>query len=124
MRKEIMIFSRFFNFAGYCSKSIQLAKNDICTFAPQIANIEEIILVLNPIYNDLIADSFELLVRMGFNILKHKQIQFKNENDIIEIFGEKIDMNSSDGKIFISQMTCDECHVFHLMKTAGDKEVR
>jgi hypothetical protein len=45
-------------------------------------------------YNDLITDSFELLVRMGFNILKHKQIQFKNENDIIEIFGDKIDMKS------------------------------
>lgn len=63
IKANIGLFSRFFNFAGYCSDNLATAQNDICVFTPSVATLGEVILVLNPIYNSIIEDAFELLVR-------------------------------------------------------------
>ena len=48
---------------GFCSRTVVDAQKEICIFAPTIATLEEILLVLNPIYNDIIEDAFELIIR-------------------------------------------------------------
>jgi hypothetical protein len=48
---------------GFCSRTVADAQKEICIFAPTIATLEEVLLVLNPIYNDIIEDAFELIIR-------------------------------------------------------------
>lgn len=51
IRREINVLQRNFNFVGFSSKNLLQASEDVCIFAPSIASIQEVILVLNPIYN-------------------------------------------------------------------------
>ena len=39
---------------------------------PEVAIIEELILILNPIYGIYMESAERLLVRMGFKVLNHK----------------------------------------------------
>jgi hypothetical protein len=69
IREDLNIFQRFFNVCGYTPKSVKDAERDLVVFAPKCAIIEEVILILNPLYNDSIEDCFEVLVRAGYIIL-------------------------------------------------------
>ena len=82
------MLQRNFNFVGFCSKNPQQASEDVCIFAPSIASIQEVVMVLNPIYNSIINDAFELILRSGFNILMHQYVDIK-DLDLISMFGGK-----------------------------------
>ena len=45
-------------------------------------------MVLNPIYNSIINDAFELILRSGFNILMHQYVDIK-DLDLVSMFGGK-----------------------------------
>ena len=61
---------------------MEQASEDVCIFAPSIASIQEVVLILNPIYNSIVDDAFELILRAGFSILMHKYTTF-DEEDVI-----------------------------------------
>jgi hypothetical protein len=50
--------------------------------------LEEVILILNPRFNDLVEDSFELLIRSSFTILAHEYIELTKEL-VDSLFREK-----------------------------------
>ena len=74
IRKEIDSLGRNFNFAGFTSNSISDAEKEICIFAPKLAQLEEVVFILNPIYNLIVEDVFELIIRSGFTILAHSYV--------------------------------------------------
>jgi hypothetical protein len=66
---------RNYNLAGYAANSTEDVKQDIAVFAPTIGELEEVILILNPRFNYLVEDSFELLLRSSFSILAHSFVE-------------------------------------------------
>jgi hypothetical protein len=52
IRRELNILMRFFNLTGYCSPNLQKAQIDVGVLMPSLATLEEVVLVLNPIYNN------------------------------------------------------------------------
>lgn len=61
----------------------------MCILAPETATIEEIVLILNPLYNNFLEAATKLLLRMGFKVMEHKFIFFKSAI-VKDIFKEKI----------------------------------
>ena len=51
----------------------------MCVLMPEVAIVEEVILILNPIYGLYKEAAEKLLVRMGFKILSNKQITLDEE---------------------------------------------
>lgn len=70
---------RNYNLAGYASNSPEDVKQDIALFAPTMGEIEEVIFILNPRYNNLVEDSFELLLRSNFSILAHSFVELTKQ---------------------------------------------
>ena len=121
--EAIKIFARFFNFTGFSSADIPSAETEVCMFAPECAALQEVVLVLNPMYNDILDDAFELIVRQGFQILRHEQ-KLLSSDEVKELFQAKVNFNTSDGLRFLETMTLGGAHIFHLVKKAGDMEMR
>lgn len=46
------------------------------------------VLVLNPIYTDILDEAFELILRANFSILIHKEVTF-DEDQVEDCFGRK-----------------------------------
>ena len=67
---------------------MEQASEDVCIFAPAIASIQEVVFVLNPIYNNMVDDAFEVILRSGFNILMHKCIMIPVDT-IADLFEKK-----------------------------------
>ena len=51
IRKEVNLLQRNFNLVGYTAKNVEEAQRQLCIFAPSLGNIQEVVLLLNPIYN-------------------------------------------------------------------------
>ena len=51
----------------------------MCILMPEVAIVEEVILLLNPIYGMYKEPAEKLLVRMGYKILAHKQVTIDEE---------------------------------------------
>jgi hypothetical protein len=66
IRKEANLLQRDFNVVGYTSNSVENASREICIFSPSLASIQEVCLILNPIYNDQVDSAMEVLVRANF----------------------------------------------------------
>jgi hypothetical protein len=128
LRHDLNIFQRFFNVCGYAPKSLSDAGQDLVVFAPKCTILEEVVLILNPLYNDLIEDCFEVLVRAGFVIIQHKNHKWQDENELDKVFGDRfrpeffhMDNSVPDVMGFLKE---NDVHVFHLCKMAGDREMR
>jgi hypothetical protein len=63
IRDELAVFQRFFNLVAYSSRDIAVVPKEIAIFTPQVAQIEDIVFILNPIYNSIVEDAFEVLIR-------------------------------------------------------------
>lgn len=125
IRRELNILTRFFNITGYCSPTLAAAQVDVGVFAPQVARLEEVCLVLNPIYNQLYEAAFECLLRAGFVIVNHgfKQLDQETANNLFA--GKYTCMGmGSDGSRLLSYLASKEVHIFHLTKIAADRELR
>ena len=73
---------------GYTAKTVDDASREICIFSPSLASIQEVCLILNPIYNDQIENAMEVLVRANFVILQHEYKQL-SDMQADDIFGPK-----------------------------------
>ena len=69
IRKEVNLLQRNFNVVGHTARTVEDASRELCIFRPAIANIQEVCLILNPIYNNRLEAAFEVLVRANFTIL-------------------------------------------------------
>lgn len=47
-------------------------QEEMCVLMPEVAIVEEVILILNPIYGAYFEAAEKLLFRMGFKTLNHK----------------------------------------------------
>lgn len=63
---------------GYTSKTVSDASRELCIFSPQIGGIQEVCLILNPIYNDHIDAAMEVLIRGSYMILQHEITQLSD----------------------------------------------
>ena len=124
IRREINLLQRHFNFVGFTSQTVEDASADVCVFAPQIASIQEVVFVLNPIYNEIVDDAFELILRAGFSMLMHKFVAFY-EDEVHKLFGDKFNPDVNEQVRELQASLCGQhMHIFHLTKIAGDREVR
>jgi hypothetical protein len=69
IRKELNLFSRYFNVVAHAPGGVRDAQEEMCVLMPEVAIVEEVILVLNPIYSMHKDSAEKLLIRMGFKIL-------------------------------------------------------
>ena len=70
IRLELSSFQRSFSLAAVAAPTEEEARRQISLFCPRVAAVEEIVLVLNPAYNERRADAEALLVRMQFLFVK------------------------------------------------------
>jgi len=69
IRKEVNLLQRHFNVVGYTARHVEDASRELCIFSPSIANIQEVCLILNPMYNHMVESAIEVLIRADFTIL-------------------------------------------------------
>lgn len=85
------MFSRYFNFVAHAPESEVLAQKEMCVLMPEVAIIEEVIIMLNPIYNIFIEAIDSLLFRMGFKTLNRKLTTI-TDGEAHALFKEKINI--------------------------------
>lgn len=89
IRKELNLFSRFFNLAAVAAPNEYEAHKQMCVLMPETATIEEVVLILNPLYNNHLDSAVELLLRMGFHVLEQRAAVLDSK-DIGELFKDKL----------------------------------
>ena len=115
------MLQRNFNLVGYTPKSIEKAQQELCIFSPALGNIQEVCLILNPIYNKVIDAAIEVLVRADFKILQYQKRRL-TELQATDLVGFKFSFE--DGQHLVYNLRSEEVHCFHLAKLAADREVR
>ena len=77
IRREVNLLQRNFNLVGYTARNVDEASRQLCIFAPALGNIQEVVLLLNPIYNHIVEHAIEVLIRGSFTILAHEVKEIK-----------------------------------------------
>lgn len=90
---------------------------------PKVATMQEVCLILNPIYNSEIENAIELLLRMGYLLLQHELKQLDQEQ-VDLLLGNKFGFDSEDGYVVMENVVETPVHILHLSRVAGDREVR
>ena len=98
IRKELNLFSRYFNLVALAAPTEYEAHKQMCILMPETATIEEVVLLLNPVYNNLIESSMELLKRMGFVTLEHKVVNMRR-NIVEDLFKDRAAMYEDDSRL-------------------------
>jgi len=124
IRLELSTFQRSFSLAAVAAPSEAEARRQISLFCPSVAAVEEIVLVLNPVYNDRRADAEALLVRMQYLFVKAaaKVLAADEAERLLEDKFGKQPMEA--GPKLIEAFSHREVHVYHLCKIAADREAR
>ena len=73
---------------GHTPRRVEDASRELCIFSPSIATIQEVCLILNPIYNEKLEAAFEVLIRNNFMILQHSHKEL-NATQVESLFGQK-----------------------------------
>lgn len=81
------------------------------------------VFLLNPLYNEIVDDCFELIIRSGFQIIKHVCLNMTQEV-ADDMFADKFGFDFLDGYKIMELMDKEDVHLFHLTKIAADREVR
>jgi hypothetical protein len=89
IRRELNMFSRYFNLIAHVPEDQIQAQREMCVLMPEVAVIEEVILILNPVYGNYVESAERLLYRMGFKTLQHKLLTL-TESDSVALFKEKM----------------------------------
>jgi len=120
IKNEVNLLQRHFNVVGYTPSTLEDASRELCIFSPQIASIQEVCLILNPMYNENIDAAFEVLVRSNFTILQHSVQQ------LTELQAEKLTRPKyvDHCEPVVDVLVSAPVNVFHLAKIAGDREMR
>jgi hypothetical protein len=100
------------------------AQHLVSLLAPKVSAVEEIILVLNPLYNDRVQEASALLVRMQYLFVKTARKQLERA-EAEQLLGDR-DAESAmpQGSRLIEHFTCAEVHLFHVSKVAAAREAR
>lgn len=122
IRKELNLFSRHFNLAAFAAPTEYEAHKQMCVLMPETATIEEVVLMLNPLYNHLYESSLELLTRMGFKKLEHKVVNLRLPL-LEDVFKNKLANNEVDQRL-MELLTDQTVHMWHLTKISADREIR
>jgi len=110
--------------AAVAAPSEAEALKQMSILAPRVAQLEELVLVLNPLYADHRAAAEELLVRMQYRFV-NKTRQTLDHDGATGLLEDRFDPQSREGKRLIQCFTeAEEVHLYHLSKVAGDREVR
>src|SRR5437016_861094 len=94
----------------------------MCILVPETATIEEVVLILNPLYNNFLESATKLLLRMGFKVMEHKFNVFRDAM-VKDIFKEKIANWGGDMRL-VEMLSNTHVHCWHLSKISADREVR
>lgn len=124
IRLELSSFQRSFSLAAVAAPTEEEAQRQISLFCPRVAAVEEIVLVLNPAYNDRLADAEALLVRMQYLLVQtaKRTLSAEEARRLLEDrFGQEV---MPDGPKLIRAFAHRDVHVFHLSKIAADREAR
>lgn len=89
IRKELNLFSRYFNLLAHTPKEEIEAQKTLCVLMPEVAIIEEVIVILNPLYFGFVESAEKLIQRMGLKILNKKLLTL-SEEDANNLFKDKI----------------------------------
>lgn len=122
IRKEVNLLQRNFNVVGHTARTVEDASRELCIFSPAIANIQEVCLILNPIYNNRLEAAFEVLVRANFMILQHTTRELE-EQYWFDLFQHKLGA-ALDLAPVLDNLRGAPVHIFHLAKIAADREIR
>ena len=71
--REANLLQRNFNVVGYTASNVEDASREVCIFTPSLASIQEICLILNPMYEEQLDSAIEVLIRANFVILQHSE---------------------------------------------------
>lgn len=72
----------------------------------------------------MVEETFELLLRCGFNILMHQLVALKYQ-DLQDLFSGKLNFSrDAQERPIIDKLLVSDVHIFHLSKIAGDREMR
>ena len=126
IRLALSSFQRRFALAAVAPRTEREALEQIELFCPQVAAHEEIVLVLNPLYNDRRSEAEALLVRMQYMFVK-TETRVLRASEATRLLGDKFgDAGEEDGpaKKLIGAFAGREVHLFHLSKVAADREAR
>jgi len=132
IRRELNLFSRHFNLVAHAPATVEAAQKELCVLMPEVAVIEEVILVLNPIYTSKLEAADTLLQRMGFRVVNKKNLSLSAE-EAKELFKEKSEaeslhvsssMSGLGGEKLAAFLTDTSLWAWHLTKISGDREVR
>ena len=106
---------------GYTPTNVEEASRQLCIFAPSLGNIQEVVLLLNPIYNHMVEHAIEVLIRASFVILMHEVKELK-DFQAEDLIGVKY--GYPDCHPILDNFKGEPVHCFHLAKIAGDREIR
>ena len=95
----------------------------ISLVAPRVAQLEEVVLILNPLYADRRVAAEELLVRMQYRFVK-TAVRVLSPEQAEHLFEDKYGGGESAGRKLIDGLANTEVHIYHLTKLAGEREVR
>lgn len=116
---------------GHAAGKSRDAQEEMCILMPEVAIVEEVILLLNPIYAMYKEPAEKLLVRMGYKILAHKQITIDEETSNAlqreSSVSRDDSMNSAGSNVsekLSKYLQGAVVEVWHLTKLSGDREVR
>jgi hypothetical protein len=102
LRGEISTFCRQFNIAAHCSKTELDAQHEMCIFLPQIAQLQDSLLILNPVYKDHVNDARLLLQRMKFQIVDEQTVSI-NKEEACDLFGSRYNFDHRILDLFAPQ---------------------
>jgi hypothetical protein len=124
IRLELSSFQRSFSLAAVAAPDEAEARRQISLFCPRVAAVEEIVLVLNPLYNDRLADAEALLVRMQYRFVRSVK-RLLSHDDAQRLLEDKFGEEAmAEGPKLIRAFAHRDVHLFHLSKIAADREAR
>jgi len=90
---------------------------------PRLAQLEELVLVLNPLYSEKESAAEELLVRMQYRFVNKTKI-ILNAEKARTLLEDKFPPDSFEGAQLIDTFSNQEVCIYHLSKVAATKEIR
>lgn len=90
---------------------------------PRLAQLEELVLVFNPLYAEKEIEAEELLVRMQYRFVNKTKI-IMDRDTARNLLVDKYCPESAEGSQLIDNFTGQEVNFYHLSKVAANKEIR
>jgi hypothetical protein len=123
IRLELNHFQRQFSMAAVAAPSEEEGLKLMRILTPRLAQLEELVLVLNPLYAVKEVDAEELLVRMQYRFVNKTRVTLDTEK-ARTLLEDKFPRDSPESAQIIDAFANKEVNIYHLSKVAANKEVR